>query len=208
MAAAGGFSSLPSSASGPTQQPLRSLSHPAWITSPDTLGARAKGAGPWPRSGANRAPPSPGGGQPGPAGGSAAFPGRADFLSLTKWRAFQTCAAIGSGARAELGGGGFKSCCLSPGQGERRESERHGREGSTAQRRTEPPGTHSRPLPACLLPASQPPALLPLLSAAAEPASQELRFGSLQTAHARIRSPPASSRCNCPKGRCPSATEI
>lgn len=128
---------------------------------PTRSGPVQKGAGPWPRSGANRAPPSPGGGQPGPAGGSAAFPGRADFLSLTKWRAFQTCAAIGSGARAELGGGDF-SCCLSPGQGERRESERHGREGNAAQRRTEPPGTHSRPLPACLLPASQPPALLPL----------------------------------------------
>lgn len=43
-AAAGGFSSLPSSASGPTQQPLRSLSHPACITSLDTLGPRAKGS--------------------------------------------------------------------------------------------------------------------------------------------------------------------
>lgn len=68
--------------------------------------------------------------------------------------------------------------------------------------------TRAPSLPACCQPASQPPALLPLLSAAAEPASQELRFGSLQTAHARTRSRPASSRCNCPKGKYPSATEI
>lgn len=113
-AAAGGFSSFPASASGPAQQrlPLSAVSSPGLPHFAATLGfpcrkKPSRALAPE-RSHNARLPPA-GGGQPGPAGGSAAIPGRADFLSLTKWRAFQTCAAIGGGARAQRGGGGSAS---------------------------------------------------------------------------------------------------